>query len=92
MVTVEKDLVIQNGRILGRLERWDIPGVLDRRCHKVNQLVPVLNWEAHQHACHQVGWGRYHCPIAKFKAPATRRRRSGMTNRELANEIAKLLE
>jgi len=91
MVTIEKDLVIQNGRILGRLERWDIPAVRGRRCHKCNQLIPVPNWDYHQTACHTNGWGRYRCPIANFKAPATRRRR-GMTNQELANEVAQLLK
>jgi len=76
MITVEKDLVVQDGRILGRLERWDITAVQGRRCHKCNQLIPVPNWETHQYACHQVGWGRFRDPLGKnLLAPATRRRR-----------------
>jgi hypothetical protein len=90
MVTVEKDLVIQNGRILGRLERWDIPAVQGRRCHQCNQLIPVPNWEYHQHACHQVGWGRYHCTIARFTPRATKRRRGPKI--DFVAELAGLLK
>jgi hypothetical protein len=74
MVTIEGDLVVQAGRILGRLERWDIPVVRGRRCYSCDQLIPVPNWEYHQHACHEVGWGRFRDPLANPKAIATKRR------------------
>jgi hypothetical protein len=89
MVTIEKgDLVCEQGRILGRLERWDIPAALGRRCHECNQLVPVTNWEYHQHACHEVGWGNFRDPLANPKAIATKRR----SKVDFVAELAKLLK
>ena len=73
-ITLERDLVTQGGRILGRLERWDLPVVLGRRCHSCDGLVPVRDWDYHQAACHSIGWGGYHNTIARFKASATKRR------------------
>jgi len=87
---LERDLVIQNGHILGRLERWDIPGVLGRRCHSCNQLIPVPNWEYHQHACHHNGWGAYRCAIAKFMPRVTKRHRGSKV--DFVAELAGLLE
>lgn len=65
-ITLERDLVTRGGHILGRLERWDIPAVLGRRCHSCDRLIPVPNWEVHQYTCHTIGWGHYHSPIARF--------------------------
>lgn len=73
MVTIERDLVVQDGRILGRLERWDCEAFKAKRCHSCNQLVPVPRWEAHQVACHTIGWGRYRSPLANLR-PTTKRR------------------
>lgn len=72
-IVLEGGLVVQGGRILGRLERWDIPHILGRRCHKCDGLIPVPNWEAHQHACHLIGWGHYSNPIARFTPRVVKR-------------------
>lgn len=86
---IEHDLVIDdNGRILGRLERWDIPHILGKRCPKCDQLIPTRDWELHQEACHTVGWGSYHSPLAKLQATRTRYR----TNSDrMVAELAALL-
>jgi hypothetical protein len=75
MVTIERgDLIVEGSHILGRLERWDIPAIQGRRCHKCDQLVPVPNWEYHQYTCHEVGWGRWRDPLATLEANTKRRK------------------
>jgi hypothetical protein len=88
MVTIEGDLIIQGGRILGRLERWDIPVVRGRRCHKCDQLIPVPNWEYHQHACHTNGWARFQDPLSHVSAVVVKRR----PKVDFAAELAGLLK
>lgn len=73
-VVLERDLVVQGGHILGRLERWDLPVVQGRRCPSCGDLVSVPHWEVHQVACHTVGWGHYHCTIARFTPPVGKSR------------------
>jgi len=64
---LQGDLVVERGRVLGRLERWDNPQVvLGRRCPHCEQLVPVTNWQVHLSACHSVGWGAYKCSMGGF--------------------------
>lgn len=90
MIKVEDNLVVQDGRILGRLERWDNPIVLQaRRCHGCGQLVPVPNWDHHQLACNTIGWGHYKCPIASFTAPAGKLRAPQV---DWVAELARLLK
>lgn len=74
MELTRDNLVVDGSRILGRLERWDIPGVRGRRCHKCDGLIPVPNWEVHQLVCHTIGWGGYHSPIARFLPPVRKQR------------------
>jgi len=89
MRMIEQNLVVDSGgRILGRLERWDVPHTLGKRCPKCNQLVPVRDWRLHQEVCHTIGWGRYHNPIASFQATTTSKRHR--VNREI-EELAALL-
>jgi hypothetical protein len=91
MELLKGDLVVDNGRILGRLQRWDIPPhLLGRRCPNCDQLIPVKSWDAHQAACRSVGWGHYRCSIGGFSSNATtKRRRPGIDAKIRA--LAKLL-
>lgn len=83
------DLVIgQDGRILGHLVPWGIPGTLAKRCPKCGDLVPERDWEYHQDACRRIGWGHYRCPIAGF-TPSARKQRVKV---DFAAELAKFLK
>lgn len=88
MTRIDGDLVIaQDGRILGRLERWDLPVYRSWRCSGCGQLIPIKDWEVHQVACYTVGWGRYHSPMGRFTPMVTKAR----VKVDFVKELAHLL-
>lgn len=87
-ITLERDLVVQGDRVLGRLERFDLPHTLGKWCSRCDRVVPVRNWGYHQVACYTVGYPRC-STIARFTPRAGKSR---LPKVDWAAELAHLLK